>query len=137
MQSNNYVYFGIYGEFDPDVLAAKIGIEPTRSQAKHSRDPARHLPRTSILRFAQTHADENIPVVDVYELAEAVYRKLKDHRRQIADVVKAYEVSATFQVVLDFPVSDEVSTPAIGFSEDVVKFISDVGASIDIDTYRA
>ena len=137
MPSNNYVYFGIRGEFDPEVLAAEIGLTPTRSLAKHSRDAERRIPRTSILRFAQTHAKDNDQSVDFYELAESVYNQLKDHAQQICDAVKAHDASATFQVVLDFPGSDEVSTPAIGFSKEVVRFISHTGASIDIDTYRA
>lgn len=137
MLSNNYVYFGIRGEFDPDVLAAEIGLVPSRSLAKHSRDAERKLPRTSILRFAQTHAEEDDQSVDFYELAETVYSQLKTHTPQIAEAVRAHDATATFQVVLDFPISDDISTPAIGFSEDVVRFIADTGASIDIDTYRA
>ena len=137
MPSKNYVYFGIRGEFDPDELAAEIGLTPTKSLAKHSRDAERRIPRTSILRFAQTHAKDDDQVIDFYKLAESVYNKLKGHAQKIHDAVKTHDASATFQVVLDFPVSDEVSTPAIGFSEDVVRFISDTGASIDIDTYRA
>ena len=136
MPSGNYAYLGIRGEFDPHALAAEIGLEPTKCVAKHSRDPGRKLPRTSILRFAQTHADDDGESADVYELASAVHGKLKDFTGRIADAVKAGGISATFQVVLDFPVSDEVSTPAIGFSEEVARFISEIGASIDVDTYR-
>jgi hypothetical protein len=86
-------------------------MAPTKSAAKHSRDLERKIPRCATIRFAQTHAGDDDGAVDVYDLAEAVYRKLKDHKNQIADAVKAHDLAATFQVVLDFPVSDEVPTP--------------------------
>ena len=136
MPSNTYIYFGIRGEFDPNDLASRIGMAPTKSAARHSRDPERKIPRCSTLRFAQTHADAGDEAVDLYGLADAVYQKLKDHKDKIAQVVKTHDVVATFQVVLEFPVSDDVPTPAIGFSPGVVNFVAEVGASIDIDTYR-
>ena len=136
MSSKSYIYFGIHGEFDPDLLAAEIGVKPTMSMAKHARVPEKQLPRHSLLRFAQTYADDSAGFTDIYELSESVYRQLKDYKKQIASAVKVHSVEATFQVVLYFPVSDDISTPAIGFSKEVVAFIAEVGASIDIDTYR-
>lgn len=35
------------------------------------------------------------------------------------------------------PVADEVPTPILAFSERVVRFVAAVGASIDLDWYRA
>jgi hypothetical protein len=32
--------------------------------------------------------------------------------------------------------NDEISSPAIGFEQNVIQFLSKVGASIDIDTYK-
>jgi len=135
--SKTYIYFGIRGDFDPAALAAEIGLEPTSCKAKHSRDPEKMLPPKSSLRFAQTHAPLDDPSPDIYHLADLVCGILKDHAGQIAESVRAHDLAATFQVVLDFPVSDDISTPAIGFSDEVVRFVARTGASIDIDTYRA
>lgn len=135
--SNTYVYLGIFGDFDPETLIAEIGADPTSSAAKHSRDPGKGLPRNSTLRFAQTHATSSDEVIDVYGLADDVIGKLSGHEEKLANAIRSHDVTATLQVVLDFPVSDAISTPIIGFSKEVIRFVSEIGASIDIDTYRA
>ena len=109
--SNNYVYFGLRGDVDPDALAAEIGIEPTESRAKHSRDPERKIPRTSLLRFAQVHADKDDECPDVYELAEAVCGQLRPHASEIARAVKAHGLEATLErLVLRGPADRECGT---------------------------
>ena len=138
MSSKNYAYLGIYGDFDPDDMASLIGIEPSQSEAKHSKViRGRKLPQASVLRLGQKHAEVIDGFVDVYKLTEDVYLELRDHTKDISNAIKSKDASAVLQVVLDFPISDEVSTPAIGFSREVIEFANDVGASIDIDTYRA
>ena len=138
MPSKNYAYLGIYGDFDPEDMASLIGIEPSHSEAKHSKViRGRKLPQTSVLRLGQKHAEVIDGFVDVYKLTEDVYLELRDHAENIRNAIKSKNASAILQVVLDFPVADEISTPAIGFSSEVVEFANNVGASIDIDTYRA
>jgi hypothetical protein len=137
MSTPNYIYFGLAGDFDPDAVVQGIDLEPTESQAKHSRDPEQQLPRCSLLRFAQTHAEDNEPVLDVYELAEKVVDQLEPYTQQFADAILKYDIAATFQVVFEFPVADEVSTPALGFSKRVIQFVAAIQASIDMDSYRA
>jgi glutaredoxin-related protein len=45
-------------------------------------------------------------------------------------------LSAVLQVVLRITMDDTKSMPAIGFDENTIKFLSNVGAFIDVDTYR-
>lgn len=137
MASPNYIYFGLAGDFDPELVASEVGIKPTRSAAKHSKNLERKIPRESLLRFAQTHADADGGVLDIYGLAERVVAQLEPFTRQFKDAATKYDAEAMFQVVFYFPISDEISTPIIGFSKRVVQFIAATGASIDIDTYRA
>lgn len=136
MDSANYVYFGLAGDFDPGAVAQDMDLAPTSSAAKHSRNPEKQLPRCSLVRFAQTHSDGNEPVLDVYELAEKVISQLEPYTQQFKEVITRYSVNATLQVVFEFPVSDEVSTPALGFSSRVIQFLAATNASIDVDSYR-
>ncbi len=137
MKSPNYIYFGLAGDFDPDEVAREIDLKPTDRCAKHSRDAEGKLPRCSLMRFAQTHADEGAQVFDAYELAEKVINQLEPYTKQFVNAIEKHGAEATLQVVFDFPVSGEVSTPALGFSKRVVKFVAMTGASIDMDSYRA
>ncbi len=76
-------------------------------------------------------------LADIYKLAESVVDILEPHQPALAAGIREHGAVATFQVVMDFPIYEEVPTPPIGFSERVISFIAATGASIDIDTYRA
>ena len=136
MVSPNYIYFGLRGDFDPDEVAREIDLDPTQSRAKHSSDAEKRLPRCSLMRFAQTHAEDDEQCLDIYDLAEKVVDKLEPYTQQFADVIAKYSVKPSFQVVFEFPVSEDVSTPALGFSSRVIQFVSATSASIDMDSYR-
>lgn len=131
----SYVYFGIRGDFDAGELAADIPLEPVECVTKYSRNPLRKLPRTSIVDYCRIEIDS--PLVDVYDLAERVVAHLESHQEQIRTAIISHRATATLQVVLYFPMSEEIPTPALGFSERVIRFLGNVGASIDIDSYRA
>jgi hypothetical protein len=135
MSFKGYVYFGLSGDFDPVAVSSRIGISPGECVAKHSKNALRRIPRTSLLRYAQTESEAE--VIDVYEMAEKAVDLLEPHLESITSAIEEFNAEATFNVVLDFPLSDDVSTPAIGFSRRVVAFVAAVKASIDIDTYRA
>jgi hypothetical protein len=45
-------------------------------------------------------------------------------------------LEAVLEVVLTITLDETKSTPAIGFDSRVISFLHEVGASIDIDTYR-
>lgn len=136
MTTPNYIYLGLAGEFDPDAVAREIDLAPTRSAAKHSRNAERKLPRCSLIRFGQTHAATKNGVLNIYELAEKVVGQLEPYTLQFAEAISKYKAEATFQVVFEFPVSEEVSTPILGFSTRVIRFVAATGASIDMDSYR-
>lgn len=101
----------------------------------HARNPKYSLPKTSILRYAQVETYSEI--VDIFELAERSIDILEPHLDSLASAIHDYDTEAVFQVVLYFPVSEDISTPAFGFSRRVLSFIASVGASVDIDTYRS
>jgi len=136
MTTPNYIYFGLAGDFDPDAVAREIDLAPTERAAKHSRNAERKLPRCSLMRFGQNHAETKDGVLDIYELAEKVVDQLEPYTLQFADAISKHRAEATFQVVFEFPVSAEVSTPILGFSARVIRFVAATGSSIDMDSYR-
>jgi hypothetical protein len=130
--SNNEgeVYFGLFGDdFDPDEVTALVGIEPTKTARKGNPIPKQ---ASWILSTGMIEDD----VIDVYEMSSEIIEKLEPLKNQIIEVMKKYELEAVLEVVLKVTSDDSKSTPAIGFEANVIKFLSDVDAFIDVDTYR-
>lgn len=127
------MYFGLRGTFDPDELTLRIGITPTSSCAQGTRNLQLGLPKTSLWKVSTERIVAEY--IDVYELADQIVSKLEAHTDQIKDAISALDLYAVLEAVLYFSTDDEVSTPAIGFSNRVLAFLVDVNASIDIDTY--
>ncbi len=130
-----YIYFGIHGDFDPHEFSGRIPFSPDKSVAKHTSNPKRKIPKTSILHYAELETFSAL--IDIYNLAERSVDILEPHLEYFASAIRDFDAQATFQVVLYFPISQDVSTPIFGFSKRVVSFIAATGASIDIDTYRS
>lgn len=135
MPNEGRVYFGLSGDFDPIFLTGMLGLEPTQAWARGAKDPVRVLPRCSLWDYSsETVVGE---IVDIYEMTEALVVQLEPFAERIRDTVTRLRLSAVLQVVLHISTDDSVSTPAIGFSPRVVRFVAEVGASIDVDTYRS
>lgn len=124
------VYFALFGtEFDPDEVTEIIGLQP--SNTKRQAEPR---PKHSwwIVSEGKVEADS----IDIYELSKSLVAKLAPYKADIARAKRTFDLDAVLEVVLWISTDESVSTPAIGFEPDVISFLSDIGASIDIDTYR-
>ena len=122
------VYFGLFGDdFDPESLS--LGISPTQTRLRGSPIPK----YSSWMLSTEKIVAE---VVDVYSLAASLVRLLLPYEANIIDAMKRHKLEAVLEVVLTISPDETLSTPAIGFDADVVSFMSRVGGSIDIDTYR-
>ncbi len=128
MPNEGEVYFGLFGDdFDPEVLS--IGIAPTRIRRK-----AHPTPKHSSWVYSSGKVRDDL--IDVYEMASSLVAALEPHADRIVEAKRAYGLEAVLEVVLTITLDETKSTPAIGFDSRVISFLSRVGASIDIDTYR-
>jgi D-mannonate dehydratase len=134
MNNIGRVYFGLRGDFIPDEVTSFIGIKPTSSQKEGEKDPVRNIPRCSLWQYSSETI--NAEVVDVFQLSDWVIEKLTHKQKEIKQAVLKWDLHATLEVVLEIAVDEEVRTPAIGFNPKVIQFLADIGADIDIDTYR-
>ena len=134
MNNIGRVYFGLKGDFIPDEITEFIGIQPTKALREGERDPERNIPRCSIWNFSSETIDAE--VVDVYELSDWVINQLSPKQQEIKQAIRKWNLYAVLEVVLYISTDEEVSTPAIGFEQSTINFLADVGATIDIDTYR-
>ena len=128
------VYFALDGDdFNPDDVTQILGIEPTSVLRKGSKIPNK-LPVKSSWELST----ENIvnEFVDVFAMAESVVEQLKPLKSKILEVIEKFNLVPRLEVVLWFAVKSEHSTPAIGFEPETIKFLGEIGAFIDIDTYK-
>ncbi len=124
------VYFKLYGDdFDPNIISETIGLEPTRTRRKGE-------PRAKFSFWILSIGKVESEAIDVYEMASKLVKKIKPHKDKIIKAIKAHGLSAELQVVLWIPTDESISTPAIGFETETIQFLSDIGASIDIDSYK-
>jgi len=128
------VYFAFDGDdFDPDVVTKLLGIEPSYIKRKGERIPGKIPKRSS---WVLSTEDVKSEYVDIYDMSTQIINQLKPKKAQIIELKNKYELSTRLQVVLAIAMSEEISTPAIGFEIDTVTFLGEVGAFIDVDSYR-
>lgn len=124
------LYFRIFGDaFDPDIITQRLNIQPSRVTRK--RDP---IPKFNSWELASEKVAG--PVVDLYEMAEPLIRQLEPKAEEIRRLVDELGASAVLQSVLWISTDEEESTPAIGFDEKTIQFLSKVRGSVDVDTYK-
>lgn len=119
--------------FCPEDLTKRIGISPTDSCLKGARNPKLGTPKASIWNVSTERMTAEC--IDVYELADQVIDLVEGKTNEIRKAIQELELYAILQVEIHFSTEDDVSTPAIGFSSRVLDFLTNVGATIDIDTY--
>jgi len=130
MRNKGEVYFMLFGEdFDPETVSRELGVSPSRTRIK--ADPT---PRKSMWIYSKGEKEHEL--IDIYAMASSVVSDLQPYAEKIGESMRKHNLDAVLEVVLEISVDDSISTPAIGFDKNVIEFLSKIGASIDIDTYR-
>ncbi|MBZ8182596.1 DUF4279 domain-containing protein [Oscillatoria salina] len=129
-----YVYFALDGEdFEPNDVTDYLNIKPTSVRRKGER-VAGIIHRSSSWKLSTQKIINEIIYVD--EMASEVIKILKPKINQINEIAEKLNLSARLEVVLWITTDDTQTTPAISFNVNNLKFLSNVNAYIDIDTYR-
>ncbi len=132
--SEGRVYFALDGDnFDPDEITKFIGIEPTSIMKKGSKAGGKLPKKNSWIVSTENVVNE---CIDVFDMATEFINILKPKKGLIIQAIERFNVIPWLEVVLWFSVNQEHSTPAIGFEPETVSFLGEIGAFIDIDTYK-
>lgn len=130
-----YLYFALTGRgFDPDAVSAALNLAPTRAVYEGSSIGGRVLQHacwqygTPVLRGGD--------VFRLNEIADELIATLLPVQDKIAELIKAHQLETYLMVVLTVSTDERDSTPAIGFSPQVISFCHAVGASIEFDIYQ-
>lgn len=131
MTNEAEVYFALYGsEFDPEEATRSIGIEPTTIKRKGEPKTRKH----SFWQISSGRIEGDR--IDIYEMSSALVAHLAPLAEKIASTRQLLGLNAILEVVLWIFTDESKSMPAIGFDHEVISFLTEVGASIDVDTYR-
>ena len=132
-----YLYFALTGHgCDPDAVSATLNLAPTRAVYEGSSIGmgGRILGHSSWQYGTLVLRGDDVFRLD--EIADELIAALLPVQAKIAELIKAHRIEAYLMVVLTVSTDERDSTPAIGFSPQVISFCHAVGASIEFDIYR-
>ena len=133
-RSNSYVYFALTGDdFDPNLITARIGIEPTETQRKG--DQGKYKPKLSFSswKLSTEKGKESIFLDNlVTEIIDQLYEKIE----VINQLKKEFKLSSVLEIVMDIDINAEQTTPALGHDLNVIEFLYKTKTRTDVDIYR-
>ena len=131
MASNNgRAYFALAGyHFNPDDITRLLGIEPT---AVDSAGANSGLDKP-VLSSWELSTDNITEDVDVYALTDIIIKQLEPIKEKILQVIKSHNLSPRVGVVLVLSVDKDESVPDVGFGARTIRFLSEIGAFINVE----
>jgi hypothetical protein len=130
MNNKGEVYLYLAGdEFDPDELSAFLGLQPTHAKRKGNLHP-----KYPYWVYSTGMMEDEC--IDIYKMSSRLAKILKQYSKKIIEAKKKFNLLAIWQIVVWIVTDDSISTPVIGLETDVIDFLSDIQASVDVDTYR-
>jgi len=128
------VYFALDGDdFNPDEITEFLGVAPTSVRRKGTKIPGK-VPKMNSWELSTEQVVSDF--VDVFAMSTEIINQLKPIKDRIIQAKERFNASPRFEVVLWFSMNEEHSTPAIGFEVETVVFLGEIGAFVDIDTYK-
>ncbi len=123
-------YFALAGyHFNPDDITRLLGIEPTSvnsSGANSSLDKP-------VLSSWELSTDNITDDVSVYDLTDIIIKQLEPAKEEILQVIKSHNLSPRVGVVLILSVDKDESVPDVGFGARTIRFLSEIGAFINVE----
>lgn len=132
-----YLYFALTGRgFDPDAISTALNLAPTRAVYEgNSIGMGGRISGYSSWQYG-TPILRDGDVFRLNEIADELIVTLLPVQDKIAELIKAHRLEAYLMIVLTVSTDERDSTPAIGFSPQVISFFHAVGASIEFDIYQ-
>ena len=132
-----YLYFALTGRgFDPDAISTALNLAPTRAVYEgNSIGMGGRISGYSSWQYG-TPVLRDGDVFRLNEIADELIVTLLPVQDKIAELIKTHRLEAYLMIVLTVSTDERDSTPAIGFSPQVISFCHAVGASIEFDIYQ-
>ena len=115
--------------FNPDDITRLIGLEPTSIDASGAHSNLDKPVLSSWELSTETVSDD----IDVYKLTESLIKQIEPAKEKILQVIKSHNLSPRIEVVIVLSVDKDESEPEVGFGARTIKFLSEIGAFINVD----
>ena len=124
--NEQYAYFTVTGDFDPDSITMRLGLNPTEQWLKGSRNERTHFERKSSRWSLESRLARSASL-------EAHVRDVLEQTLQCAEKIKrlGQEYTTYMQLVGWF----HNDYPGFGLDEGIVSGLADLGVGIDCDFY--
>ena len=125
--NEQYAYFTVTGDFEPDSVTAALGLDPTDAWKKGSRNEATHYER----KFSQWSLRSRLPDTE----------KLEDHIRDVLDQLAPYAERVQSLVgklqmgVIACVGHFHSSYPGFTLERDIIIAMARMGLELDCDFY--
>ncbi len=117
--------------FNPDHVTQHLGIQPTSIDASGANSEMNKPVLSSWELSTATVTDD----IDVYKLTDELIKQIEPAKDKILEICKSHNLSPRLGVVLVLSVDKDETVPDVGFGARTIRFLSEVGAFINID-YR-
>lgn len=124
--NEQYAYFTVVGEFDPETITEKLGIRPSESWQKGTRNERTHSER----KFSRWSLDSRLDKsAALEEHVRDVLDQTRGHAVEIRDIGEQFE--CWVQLVGYF----HNDYPGFGLDRDLISGLALLNVSIDCDFY--
>ncbi|MHB8744228.1 MAG: DUF4279 domain-containing protein [Sulfuricaulis sp.] len=117
--------------FNPDQVTQHLGIQPTSIDASGANSEMNKPVLSSWELSTEMVADD----IDVYKLTDELIKQIEPAKDKILEICKSHNLSPRIGVVLVLSVDKSETVPDVGFGARTIRFLSEIGAFINID-YR-
>ena len=71
--------------------------------------------------------------IDIYKLTDALIKQVEPAKEKILQVIKSHNLSPRIELKLTLSIDKNESEPEVGFGARTIKFLSEIGAFINVD----
>jgi len=130
---NSYVYFALKGDFDPQVVTDRIGIEPSEKWKKG--DKGRYKKTLDFSRWILS-TDKGKEHMFIDKLVDEIVNKLFDKIQIINEIKEQFQLDSVLEIVMYVDTNEDYSTPALGHDLKTIEFLFRTRTRTDVDIYR-
>lgn len=115
--------------FNPDDVTRLLAIEPTKIDASGATSGLDN----PVLSTWEVSTDTVTDDVDVYRLTDELIKQIEPAKDKILQVIKSHNLSPRIGVELVLSVDKDESEPEVGFGARTIRFLSEIGAFINVE----
>ncbi|MEE9447686.1 MAG: DUF4279 domain-containing protein [Arenicellales bacterium] len=124
------VFFSLAGyQYNPDEITELLGLTPTTVVNDGASSPT-EKPAISVWELS---LDNVAGDVDIFALTDDLIKLLEPEKDAIINVIESHNLSPKLGVVLTLSTDENQAPLDLGFRGLSLKFLSDIGAVIDVD----